>query len=120
MYWSWVEDRQKNKDGGYDTPMPPSPTVKKIDYVTINKGAQYEENIRLANEEIYNFRKYGGDVEYGQFREEWVAALSEDVQRERESVFALDIESELEQLCQEDFAKIHTKLDENGDENEAD
>ena len=40
LYWSWVEDRQKNKDGGYDTPMPPPPTVKKIDYVTINKGAQ--------------------------------------------------------------------------------
>lgn len=47
-------------------------------------------------------------MSYQEFRQDWFNKLSDDIQRERKSMFALDIESELESLCQEEFAKIHS------------
>jgi len=34
-YWSWEEDRKKDKEGNFLSSRPPTPTVKKLDYVTL-------------------------------------------------------------------------------------
>lgn len=39
LYWLWVEHRRPNSQGGFDEGMPPTPTEKRLDYVTINKGS---------------------------------------------------------------------------------
>lgn len=37
-YWHWVEDRKKDNRGELIGTIPPQPSIKKIDYVTINEG----------------------------------------------------------------------------------
>ncbi len=39
LYWTWVEDRKKDKNGNFIGEIPSLPTTKKIDYVTINKNS---------------------------------------------------------------------------------
>lgn len=38
LYWAWVEDRKRGPGGIFLTELPPVPSTKRIDYVTINKG----------------------------------------------------------------------------------
>lgn len=44
LYWVYVEDRKKGPDGKFIGFPLPVPTIKKIDYVTINKGVVDHEH----------------------------------------------------------------------------
>lgn len=44
-------------------------------------------------------------MNYQEFKKNWFENLSEEIQSDRKSMFALDIEAELESLCKEEFLK---------------
>ena len=46
-------------------------------------------------------------TDYRYFRQAWFLSLSEEIKREMNSMYCLDLKEELELLCQEEYAKIH-------------
>lgn len=45
LYWNWVEDREKDIQGKLIGVVPPTPSIKKIDYITINEGITGHEHL---------------------------------------------------------------------------
>lgn len=56
LHWKWVEDRKKGVNGLFIGEIPPPPSNKRIDYVTIAKGVVgYEHNLAIGvwDDDIY-------------------------------------------------------------------
>lgn len=56
LCWKWVEDRKKGADGLFIGEMPPVPSRKRIDYVTIGKdviGFEYRLAVGVWDNNTY-------------------------------------------------------------------